>query len=136
MTSIPQDRIGLGKRALALLMAALYLILSTAGALNHSHSGYPLIAGSAPACSMHRAGHTTTSVNPNRGGPLLDTTHCAYCEWQASSVSPALAAQQVSVLTQPSALTASGITLCNGVTAPSMPGSRAPPVCHPISIQS
>ncbi len=135
MTSIPPDRIGIGKRALALLMAALYLILSTAGALNHSHSGYPLIAGSAPACSMHRAGHTTTSVNPNRGGPLLDTTHCAYCEWQASSVSAALAAQHVSVVGPSSSIAASGVKLCNGCTAPSMPGSRAPPVFTSVSNQ-
>ncbi len=65
-------------RVQATLIALLYLFLATFGTLTHSHA--------APDAS--------TSVSKVSGESVVHghtpTTHCAICDWQANSVSPAL----------------------------------------------
>jgi hypothetical protein len=76
-------------RAQALLVAVLYLFLSTFGMLTHSHVGLDGVSGIAPAAPI-------TTVTAAQAHPILRKGHvstpqeCAFCDWQASCVSIAL----------------------------------------------
>jgi hypothetical protein len=127
MTSALSHSTGFIRRAVALLTAALYLTLCTLGALTHSHVPICGAARAVNACALHRSGHSGTSLNPRPGGPLADTTHCAYCEWQASSVSLSTGAARVAEPTLSARLPLTSGLNCFLSIAAMQPGSRAPP---------
>lgn len=76
-------------RAQALLVAVLYLFLSTFGMLTHSHAGQEGDSSIASAVSF-----TAVAVTPAhpilRAGHVSAPRECAFCDWQANSVSAAL----------------------------------------------
>jgi len=81
-------------RVLGGLVAALYVLLCTVGALTHTHALPDAGLGTSSASvSPHTASAPSLSGQKGLHPPPVD---CAYCEWQASSVSAALSPQSFS----------------------------------------
>ena len=131
MTSQVPRRTGI--RAVALFMAALYMILCTAGALLHRHPAFSassVYSGSLSgdhACALHRAGHSGASLNAHLGGTLYDASHCAYCEWQAGNVWYAGSETRPCTPELSCNLLASFGPHTHGLLRAQQPGCRAPP---------
>ncbi|HLV80389.1 MAG TPA: hypothetical protein VKT32_08905 [Chthonomonadaceae bacterium] len=74
-------------RPQAMLVAVLYLFLSTVGMLTHSH------ARPEDACSLAVAASAAKSVLHHAAlqkGHVSDPADCLFCDWQANSISVAL----------------------------------------------
>lgn len=113
------------------MVASLYLFLCTLGALTHVHTliGVEAEEGHFTTLTAQNASpHASNDATPQvQKGTVSTSTHCAYCEWQAGSVSAALAPQrltppQVSAYEAPPFL----VTLSSRTLPRS--SSRAPPV--------
>ncbi len=79
-------------RAQAALVALLYVFLSTFGTLTHTHSRVEEIDPEAVAVPA-RSGPPALRLAANTHSTPSGVLHCAFCDWQANSVSPALTAQ-------------------------------------------
>jgi len=75
-------------RAQAALIATLYVLFSTFGAVTHVHTLSPLL--SSPDEPITATGRS--AVDSAAFAPL---SRCAYCEWQANNVSVALPIQSI-----------------------------------------
>ncbi len=78
-------------QAYAVLVAFLYVFLCTFGTLTHSHGDSD---ASVSALQISASGGSQTSAQIGGHGSRLVAasvpTHCAFCDWEASSVSVAL----------------------------------------------
>ena len=110
-------------RIQAALVSALYLVLCTLGALTHNHAIAGTDAQSENAVFCRQSG-VALAAHFDRT-PLLPT-HCAYCDWQTSSVSPALPIEH-QVIPVNFASIASSLLFNQTGAALARASSRAPP---------
>ncbi|MCX6378160.1 MAG: hypothetical protein NT023_01575 [Armatimonadetes bacterium] len=108
-------------RIQAMLVAFLYVFLCTVGALTHSHATPD---GALDSMTVASQGHTSAPTTLHGGSE--NANHCAYCDWQADSVSPALTPQfcigiETHRVIQPT------LTLSRSRVFASRASSRAPP---------
>ncbi len=100
----------------ASLIAFLYVFLCTIGALTHSHASLESgldVATRGRATALHSDTNTAT--------------HCAYCDWQADSVSPALALK-FCIGIETARVVLSTLSLSSSRVLASRASSRAPPL--------
>jgi len=105
-------------RAQAAFVAVLYVFLSTFGTLTHTH--FTLASASARQVSSSQQEALCDQV-------CAPNVPCAYCEWQASSVSAALPLYRVASVVTPRALVPAPLN--GSLHSAFLPGfsSRAPP---------
>lgn len=101
----------------ASLIAFLYLFLCTVGALTHYHAPSESASGATLSQQSASTLHSAT----------FSASHCAYCDWQADSVSPALAPTfLIGIETRRVVLPAPALS--RSFAPPSFASSRAPPI--------